>query len=400
MLILGIDTSCDETSVALVEDGVTIRASIVRSQQGLHEEHGGIVPEAASRAHLGAIVPAVRDAMAGAGAVPADVAAIAATAGPGLGGSLMVGLQMAKGLAYSWRRPLLPVNHLEGHVYSAWPAAQAEGRALPPLPVLVLIVSGGHTELILMREHGVYERLGGTRDDAAGEAFDKVGRLLGLAYPGGPAIERAATAYLDAGGTPYPLPQAWLRGTLDFSFSGIKTAVLHLVDPASVGRRPVSPQEAPSEGVPRRARPLAAGRAGDDPERRHGTVEAPREARGGADEPSIGALAAGFQQSVVGVLVAKTVEAARQYPVASVVVAGGVASNGALRRAMAAGLGERGIPLYVPPPALCTDNAAMIAAAGYFRLTGRGAPPSDPLAADVVPGLALVARRRDANGGK
>ncbi len=237
MLILGIDTSCDETSAAVVEDGVAIKANVVRSQQGLHEEHGGIVPEAASRAHLGAIVPAVREVMLAAGAEPHDLAAIAVTSGPGLGGSLMVGLNAAKGLAYGWQRPLLPINHLEGHVYSAWPAAYAAGRPLPAFPVVVLIVSGGHTELVLMRTHSTYERLGGTRDDAAGEAFDKVGRLLGLPYPGGPSIERAARAHLEAGGGAHHLPQAWLRGTDDFSFSGIKTAVLHIVDPGSAGRR-------------------------------------------------------------------------------------------------------------------------------------------------------------------
>ena len=358
MLILGIDTSCDETSAAVVEDGVAIRASVVRSQQGLHEEHGGIVPEAASRAHLGAIVPAVHEVMAAAGAGPNDLAALAVTHGPGLGGSLLVGLNAAKGLAYGWRRPLLPINHLEGHVYSAWPAAQAAGRPLPAFPVVVLIVSGGHTELVLMRAHATYERLGGTRDDAAGEAFDKVGRLLGLPYPGGPAIERAARAYLEAGGTPYTLPQAWLRGTSDFSFSGLKTAVLHIVDPGSAGRRPAQGYE----------------------ERQERTI------------PPVGALAAGFQQSVVGVLVGKTVEAARRHDAASVVVAGGVASNGTLREAMTEALAGLNIPLYVPPPALCTDNAAMIAAAGYFRLRTHGLPDEATLATDVMPGLALTPR--------
>ena len=354
-LILGFDTSCDETSVALVEDGVAVRASVVRSQQGFHEAHGGIVPEAASRAHLGAIVPAVREVMAAGGAAPTDLTAIAVTYGPGLGGSLLVGLNAAKGLAYGWSRPLIPINHLEGHIYSAWPAAHAEGRPLPALPCLILIVSGGHTELILMRQHTVYQRLGGTRDDAAGEAFDKVGRLLGLPYPGGPAIEAAAHAHRAAGGAAYPLPQAWLRGTSDFSFSGVKTAVLHLLDPSTVGRRPQA-----------------------------GALDVPRAI------PPVGAVAAGFQDSVVGVLVAKTVEAARQCGAASVVVAGGVASNGALRQAMATALAPLCTPLYVPPPALCTDNAVMIAAAGYFRGMAQALPHESTLATDVVPGLALT----------
>lgn len=338
MNVLGIDTSCDDTAVAVVTNGRQIRSSVVLSQQPLHAEHGGVVPEVASRRHLEEIRPAVTRALQEAGLGLAEVDAIAATVGPGLAGSLMVGYNLGRALALARRRPFVPVNHLEGHIYSAWLLIDAPE---PELPVLVLIVSGGHTELVLMSDHGMYQRIGGTLDDAAGEAFDKVGRLLGLGYPGGPAVQRAAAA-LPSGMAPVVLPRAWLRGSDDFSFSGLKTAVLHL-----------------------------AREQGDD-------LEPGRAA----------AIAAGFQESVADVLAVKTAAAARRCGARGVILCGGVAANAAVRERLRAVL-PLSLPLHVPPPRLCTDNGAMIAAAGFYRLSSAVTAGA---AADVQPGLALPVR--------
>jgi N6-L-threonylcarbamoyladenine synthase len=334
--VLGIDTSCDDTAVAVVVDGRRILSSVVMSQLRLHAEHGGVVPEVASRRHLEEIRPAVTRALDEAGVGMDDIGLVAATVGPGLAGSLMVGYNLGRALALARGLPFLPVNHLEGHIYSAWlqtPQTPEE----PRLPTLVLIVSGGHTELVLMRDHGRYRRLGGTLDDAAGEAFDKVGRLLGLGYPGGPAVQRAAADLPAAEAV--TVPRAWLRGSHDFSFSGLKTAVLHLVEE-------LGPQPEPAR---------------------------------------IQAIAAGFQQGVADVLATKTAAAAREFGVNGVVLCGGVAANQAVREALRAALPPT-MPLHVPPISLCTDNAAMIAAAGYFRreqAVGGGA------GGDIQPGLVL-----------
>src|SRR5689334_16503135 len=231
MNVLGIDTSCDDTAVAVVADGRHIRSSVIASQLGLHAETGGVVPEVASRRHLEMMRPALTRALDGAEVTLDAIDAVAATVGPGLAGSLMVGYNLGRALAFGRGLPFVPVNHLEGHIYSAWLIPQGQepdASPAPELPLLVLIVSGGHTELVLMSGHGVYRRLGGTRDDAAGEAFDKVGRLLGLEYPGGPAIQRAAAA-VDPDDA-VTMPRAWLRGSYDFSFSGLKTAALHRVE--------------------------------------------------------------------------------------------------------------------------------------------------------------------------
>ncbi len=337
MNVLGIDTSCDDTAVAVVADGRHILSSVVMSQLRLHAEHGGVVPEVASRRHLEEIRPAITRALDGAGVGLDGIALVAATVGPGLAGSLMVGYNLGRALALGRGLPFLPVNHLEGHIYSAWLQTPQTPEA-PQLPTLVLIVSGGHTELVLMRDHGRYRRLGGTLDDAAGEAFDKVGRLLGLGYPGGPAVQRAA-ADLPTGTDAVTLPRAWLRGGHDFSFSGLKTAVLHLVE--GLGPRP-------------------------EPER-------------------IQAIAAGFQQSVADVLATKTAAAAREFGVRGVVLCGGVAANQAVREALRSALPPT-MPLHVPPISLCTDNAAMIAAAGYFR---RDQAVSGSAGGDIQPGLTL-----------
>ena len=315
-LMLGIETSCDETAAAVVRDGREILANVVASQVELHAEYGGVFPELASRAHVEAIGPVVREALAQAGLALEQLEGIAVTRGPGLVGSLLVGVNYAKGLALGAELPLLGINHLEGHVYSLWPGMAAG----PDFPALVLIVSGGHTELLLMEGHGRWRRLGGTRDDAAGEAFDKVGRMLGLPYPGGPQIERAARR---GDAAAWRFPRAWLRGSDDFSFSGVKTAVLRAacVDP--------------NERRPR----LRAG-------------------------ISVADVAAGFQEALVEVLAEKTAGAAEREGARAILVAGGVSANRALREGLRA---ASAIPLHFPAAALCTDNGAMIAAAGHWR---------------------------------
>lgn len=333
--ILGIETSCDETAAAVVESGRRILASVVASQASEHAGYGGVFPEVASRMHIEAIQGVVARAMSQSHVGLESIDAIAVTRGPGLAGSLVVGMNMAKGLALASDLPLLGINHLEGHVYSIW---LVEGEPEPEFPLLALIVSGGHTELVLMRDHLTYERLGGTLDDAAGEAFDKVARLLGLAYPGGPSIQAAAE-----GGDPvaFRFPRARLEGTWDFSFSGLKTAVLREV-------------------------------RGRQPELRAG-VEAPRPGLPIAD------LAASFQAAVVDVLVGKTLSAADTFKARQVLVAGGVSANRALRQTFQA---RAKIPIRVPPLALCTDNAAMTAAVGHWRFL---AGQRDALDIDVLP---------------
>jgi N6-L-threonylcarbamoyladenine synthase len=313
MLALGIETSCDETAVGVVADGRRLLANVVASQAAIHARYGGIVPEVASRHHIEAMLPVVKAALAEAKCRPADLDAVAVTAGPGLAGSLLVGLNTAKALAYAWSKPLLGINHLEGHLYANWihtDAVHPEPVEGPPLPAVVLIVSGGHSELVLAESHGRYRLLGRTRDDAAGEAFDKAARVLGLGFPGGPAIERAAR---ESGPKPPRLPRAWLGESSDFSFSGLKTAVARL---AAEHQAPV------------------------------------------AD------VAAGFQTAVVDVLTRKAVRAAEQCGASCILLSGGVAANGPLRQV----LRERApMPVYAPPPVLCTDNGAMIAAAAHFR---------------------------------
>jgi N6-L-threonylcarbamoyladenine synthase len=314
--ILAIETSCDETACAILQDGRMLLSTAVASQMELHARYGGVFPEVASRQHVLSIIPVVQDALSMSHLTLRDIDALAVTRGPGLAGSLVVGVNMAKGLALGTGLPLVAVNHLEGHIYSAWVFRSGdEPPPQPEFPLVALIVSGGHTELDLITDHLAYRRLGSTRDDAAGEAFDKVARLLGLGYPGGPAIERAAQQ-----GDPdrFHFPRAWMEGTSDFSFSGLKTSVLYAVR---------------------------------DLERRGNALPA-------AD------LAASFQAAVVDVLFKKTIQAANEHRAAAVLVAGGVAANHALRSAFKS---QAEFPVHIPPLSLCTDNAAMIAAAGYYR---------------------------------
>lgn len=346
--ILGIETSCDETASAVVIDGKTIAANVIASQIDIHSKYGGVFPELASRAHVEAIGAVVEQAVDDAGIGYEQLDAIAVTRGPGLVGSLLVGVNYAKGLALATGKPLIGINHLEGHVYSLW---LTQPFREVTFPVLVLIVSGGHSELLLMTEHGKYERLGGTVDDAAGEAFDKVGRMLNLPFPGGPNIERAAQM-----GNPnaFAFPRPKRDESFDFSFSGLKTAVL---------REVTVPQSA--EARAQRHRP-----AEKNPKLR--------------SDISVNDVAASFQDALVDTLVLKTARAAKDHHATEIFMAGGVSANQLLRQKMRK---ETELPVRYPPLNLCTDNGAMIAAAGYFRF--QSGLRSD-LDLDVLPMWALT----------
>lgn len=337
--VLAIETSCDETGVAVVSGGRRIAANQVATQIALHAATGGIVPEVAARQQLRWIVPTIRAAMGEAEVGWDDLDAVAVTCGPGLIGSLLVGVNVAKSLAVAHDLPLVAVNHIEGHIYANWLTETGAAEPLPaepPFPLLCLVVSGGHTQLVLMAEHGRYRLLGQTVDDAAGEAFDKVGRLLGLPYPGGPAISAAAQGARPA----TRFPRARPAGRYDFSFSGLKTAVLREV-----------------AGYRDRGQPIP-----------------------------VDGLAAAFEEAVVDALVTRTVAAAEEHDVAAVALGGGVAANRSLRAVLGERLAATGLPLIVPPPAWCTDNGAMIGAAAGFRFAaGDRATP----VLEATPNLAL-----------
>ncbi|MDF2627461.1 MAG: O-sialoglycoprotein endopeptidase [Symbiobacteriaceae bacterium] len=335
-LILGIESSCDETAAAVVAGGRKVLSNIIASQIDLHKKYGGVVPEIASRKHLEAVLPVIREALEAAGVTLEQIDAIAVTHGPGLVGTLLVGLSAAKALAYATDKPLIGVNHLHGHIAANFLVDEEP----PQFPLVCLVVSGGHTDLIYMTGHGQMELLGRTRDDAAGEAFDKAARSVGLGYPGGPQVEKLALL-----GNPdaVPLPHARTEGLYDFSFSGLKTAVLQYAQKAS------------------KAGPLSDQQRAD--------------------------LAASFQQAVTSTLAEKTLKAAKAKGVTQVILAGGVAANGALRRAMRETLAPHGIRLGYPPPILCTDNAAMIAAAGHYLYV---AGVRSALDLNAVPSLGLL----------
>lgn len=334
--ILGIESSCDETAAAVIENGRALLSNVVATQIDIHAQYGGVFPEVASRQHIRTIYAIVDEALQRAHLGLKDIDAIAVTRGPGLAGSLVIGMNMAKGLALTTDIPLIGVNHMEGHIYSAWvyPSDTPQPPPAPQFPLLVLLVSGGHSELILISNHLEYKRLGGTLDDAAGEAFDKVARLIGLSYPGGPSIQKAAE---DGNPVAFNFPRARLEGTWNFSFSGLKTAVM----------RTVRDLETKNVRLP------------------------------------VADLAASFQAAVVDVLFEKTLHAARVYNACEILVAGGVSANHALRDAF---LSQREYKVNIPPISLCTDNAAMIAAAGYYHYA---AGQRDALNLDVLPTWAL-----------
>jgi N6-L-threonylcarbamoyladenine synthase len=321
MLVLGIETSCDETAAAIVRDGREMVSSVISSQIPIHKRFGGVVPELASREHLDKIVPIVEEAFTRAGITKENIDGIAVTMGPGLVGSLLVGVSYAKAMAFALNKPLVGVNHIEGHIYSVC-------FENPPVehPALALIVSGGHTNLFFVPEPGKYKVVGRTRDDAAGEAFDKVAKLLGLGYPGGPIIERLAREG-DPQTVQFAIPRMGDHRP-DFSFSGLKTAVQKYVRES--GLQPVSKAEAPSQGIKD--------------------------------------LAASFQRTVIKSLVSTMERVAAEYYPRTLIVGGGVACNGALRDASRQAAERLGVPIYFPSPHLSTDNAAMIAAAGTVKL--------------------------------
>ncbi len=336
MITLGIETSCDETGVALYDDARGLLGEALHSQVALHASYGGVVPELASRDHVRRLLPLLEQALAQAGCTLEDVGRIAYTRGPGLAGALLVGASVASGLGLALGKPVVGIHHLEGHLLSP-----LLGDPRPEFPFVALLVSGGHTQLMAVEGVGRYALLGETVDDAAGEAFDKVGRLLGLPYPGGPAIQQAADR---ASRHDVSFPRAWLGDSFDFSFSGLKTAARRMIAAETGG-----------EGTSLGETPLP--------------------------EDEIAEMAEGFQESVVDVLVTKTVRAAREVGARSVVLGGGVAANRPLRDRLAQEAGKAGIPLVVPRPSLCTDNGAMIGAAAARRLE-----------AGVVAGLDLDAR--------
>lgn len=307
--VLGIETSCDETAASIVKNGTEIISNVVASQIESQKRFGGVVPEIASRHHVEEITVVIEQALAEAQLAPADLAAVAVTEGPGLVGALLIGVNAAKAFAFAHGLPLIGVHHIAGHIYA--------NQLIQPMefPLLALIISGGHTEMVIMREHGSFDLIGETRDDAAGEAYDKVARVLGLPYPGGPHVDKLALASEKA----VEFPRAWLEpDSYDFSFSGLKSAVINY---------------------------------------KHNL-----EQRGEQLDP--GAVAAGFQQSVIEVITTKAVRAAQAYGVKQVIAAGGVAANKGLRVSLEKAFKELQIPFAVPPVQLCTDNAAMIAAAG------------------------------------
>ena len=366
--ILGIESSCDETAAAVVRSGEKLISNVVFSQIATHQPYGGVVPELASREHLRAIVPVVRKALADAGQTYQSVDALAVTQGPGLAGALLVGISYAKALAYALEKPLIAVNHLEGHIHAVLLEERQKGNHALDFPVLALVVSGGHTHLYLAEQQGAgwsYRNIGHTRDDAAGEAFDKVAKLLGLGYPGGPIIDKLS-AYGNAHAVHFPPAQIKHRDRndkgkpaeegerFDFSYSGIKTAVLRYVETHAL-----------AGSVTKRRAALAE-------------IKQPKadDVRAACDSQALD-LIASFQRAMVEDLVSKTLAAARAYNVATLFVTGGVAANNELRLRFEKDAASEGLPVFFPSRPLSTDNAAMIAAAAYPKYLSKDFAPMD-----------------------
>ena len=367
--ILGIESSCDETAAAVVRSGEEIASNVVFSQIATHQPYGGVVPELASREHLRAIVPVVRKALADAGQTYQSVDAVAVTQGPGLAGALLVGISYAKALAFGLEKPLIAVNHLEGHIHAVLLEERRKGNHDLRFPVLALVVSGGHTHLYLAKRHNnswSYENIGHTRDDAAGEAFDKVAKLLGLGYPGGPIVDKLST-HGDPHAVKFPPSQLKHRDRndqkagrtydsprFDFSYSGIKTAVLRYVETHNM-----------QASVAKRRKALAM-------------IPQPKleDYLSNCDKPTLD-LVASFQRALVEDLAGKTLAAARAYDVATLFVTGGVAANQELRQQFESDAAQEGLSVYFPSRPLSTDNAAMIAAAAYPKLLAGDFAPMD-----------------------
>ncbi len=354
MRILGIESSCDETAAAVIEDGKKILSNVVRTQIDIHAVYGGVVPEVAARSHIEVINPVIDQALSDADLTWDDIDAIAVTYAPGLSGSLLVGTLAARTIALLKNKPLLPIHHVEAHVYANFLTEQSEGITLtlpseqPTFPMLALIVSGGHSQLVLFKDHGDYELLGQTQDDAVGEAFDKVAKIIGLPYPGGPSIAEAAKT-----GDPfaYKLPKAKMQGTYDFSFSGLKTAVLRAV------QREVNVD----------------------------TTFPSTQLAGLLNDVQRANFAASFQQTAIETLVDKAEAAYKAYSPASMVIAGGVAANQELRRLLQDRLP---LPIEYAPMQLCTDNAAMIATLGHYYT--QKCEPTSPLSLPIQPSLSMT----------
>ncbi|MFT4577594.1 MAG: N6-L-threonylcarbamoyladenine synthase [Nitrospinales bacterium] len=334
MLVLGLETSCDDTAAAVLQDGNKLLSNIINDQSNIHSKYGGIVPELAGRSHIDQVHKVIRCALETAQVKLSDIDLLAVTVGPGLIGSLLVGLNTAKGISYGLGTPLVGVNHLEGHLLAIFLQKQIE------FPFIALVVSGGHTDLYRVNNFGQYRLLGRTRDDAAGESFDKVAKMLGHKYPGGPKIEKMA---VDGNPKAHKFPRAYLeKGSLDFSFSGLKTSVKNYIDKLQS-----------SNGL------------------------------------SDGDIAAGFQEAVIEVLSKKIIMACEQEGLSRVVVTGGVASNGTLRKVVASVCTDSGYESWFPDPVFCTDNAAMIACAGYQKFKNFPDSKADLLNMDATASLLL-----------
>ena len=340
MNVLGIETSCDDTAAAVITDGTIIKSNIVASQSDMHKKYGGIIPEIASREHFTSLIPVVNEALEQASLTYKNIDAIAVTNGPGLAGSLLIGVNSAKGLSMSWDKPLIGINHLEGHIYSAW-LEDLEPDHQAGVPLVCLIASGGHTDLVVMKDHLDYKLIGKTRDDAAGEAFDKAARVLGLGFPGGPEIQKMSEEALE---TVAALPRPAIKDSLDFSFSGLKTALVRKAE--AEGFYPVIDNNGPS---------------------RQQTTE----------------YSFAFQEAIVDCLVRNTVKAVSENNAKGVILGGGVAANSRLRQKMNDAMD---VAVFVPRPGLCTDNGAMIGAAAFFNLQN-GLPFE--LDMDAIPNLRM-----------